>query len=44
LGVLAQAKRQKHIPLVKPVLDKIKRTDFRLSEELILETLKQVGE
>lgn len=44
LGVLAQAKRQKHISLVKPLLDKIKNTDFRLSEQLILELLKQVGE
>jgi predicted nucleic acid-binding protein len=44
LGILAQTKRKKHIPLLKSLLDKIKRTDFRLSEELILETLKQVGE
>lgn len=44
LGVLAQAKQQGHITLVKPFLDRIKKTDFRLSEQLIQETLKQVGE
>lgn len=44
LGVLAQAKLQNHISLVKPLLDRIKDTDFRLSEQLIQETLRQVGE
>ncbi len=44
LGVLAQAKQQKHILLVKPVLDKIAQTDFRLSPQLVEEILKQVEE
>jgi len=44
LGVLAQAKQQGYIPMLKPLLDKVKRTDFRLSERLIQETLRQVGE
>ena len=44
LGVLAQAKQQNHISLLKPLLDRIKKTDFRLCEQLIQETLRQVGE
>jgi predicted nucleic acid-binding protein len=44
LGVLAQAKQNGLIPMLLPLVDKIKQTDFRLSEELIKETLKQVGE
>ena len=44
LGVLAQAKHNGYIPMLKPLLDKVKRTDFRLSERLIQETLRQVGE
>ncbi len=44
LGVLAQAKKQKHILLVRPILDKIAQTDFRLSPQLVEEILKQVEE
>lgn len=44
LGVLAQAKQSGYISTLKPLLDKIKQTDFRLSEQLVQETLKQVGE
>jgi predicted nucleic acid-binding protein len=44
LGLLVQAKLNGYIPTIKPLLDKIKETDFRLSEQLIQETLKQVGE
>lgn len=44
LGVLAEAKQSGLISVLKPVLDKIKQTDFRLSERLIVEILKQVGE
>lgn len=44
LGVLAQAKQNGYIPLLKPLLEKVKQTDFRLSERLIQETLNQVGE
>jgi len=44
LGVLAQAKQNGYIPMLKPLVDKVKQTDFRLSERLIQETLSQVGE
>jgi predicted nucleic acid-binding protein len=30
--------------MIKPLLDKMKQTDFRLSEQLVRETLKEVGE
>ena len=44
LGVLVEAKQKGLILMLKPVLDRIKQTDFRLSERLIQEILKQVGE
>ena len=44
LGILAQAKQNGFIVKLKPLLDTIQRTDFRLSEYLIQEVLKQVGE
>jgi predicted nucleic acid-binding protein len=44
LGVLAQAKQNGHILALKPLLDKVKLTDFQLSEQLIQQTLKEVGE
>ncbi len=44
LGVLVQAKQNGYIPLLRPLLDKVNQTDFRLSEQLVKETLKQVGE
>jgi predicted nucleic acid-binding protein len=44
LGVLVQAKRKGYISMIKPLLDKMKQTDFRLSEQLVRETLKEVGE
>lgn len=44
LGVLAEAKQIGLILKLKPILDKIKQTDFRLSERLIQEILKQVEE
>jgi len=44
LGVLVQAKLNGYIPAIKPLLDKIKQTDFRLSEQLVQETLKLAGE
>lgn len=44
LGVLAQAKQMGVIEALKPVLDKVTQTNFRLSEWLVKETLKQVGE
>ena len=44
LGVLAQAKINGHIPLLKPLLEKIQQTNFRISEQLVREVLKEVGE
>jgi predicted nucleic acid-binding protein len=44
LGVLVQAKLNGYIPTIKPLIDKIKEPDFRLSEQLVQETLKQAGE
>lgn len=44
LGVLAQAKQNGDISALKPLLDKVKLTDFRLSEQLIQQVLKEVGE
>ncbi|ADB36125.1 DUF3368 domain-containing protein [Spirosoma linguale] len=44
LGVLAQAKLNGHIPFLKPLLGKIQQTNFRISEQLVREVLKEVGE
>ncbi|GAB3022455.1 DUF3368 domain-containing protein [Spirosoma pulveris] len=44
LGVLAQAKLNGHVPLLKPLLEKIQRTNFRISDQLVQEVLKEVGE
>jgi len=43
LGVLIQVKLNGYLPAIKPLLDKIKQTDFRLSEQLVKEALKQAG-
>lgn len=44
LGVISAAKITGKIDLVKPIIDKIKATDFRVSEELLAKVLKQCGE
>lgn len=44
LGVLAQAKKNGYIPFLKPLLDEIGQTNFRLSERLVQATLREVGE
>lgn len=44
IGVIVKAKLQGLIPSIKPILTKIKKTDFRLSEDIELEALKQSGE
>lgn len=44
LGVLAQAKLKGHIDSLRLILEKVKQTNFRLNEDLIVATLKQVGE
>ena len=44
LGVIVKAKLSGIIPSVKPILEKIKQTDFRLSAEIELEILKEADE
>ena len=44
IGVIIKAKLRGVIPSVKPLLDKIKRTNFRLSPELESLALKAAGE
>jgi predicted nucleic acid-binding protein len=44
LGILIEAKLAGHIPSLKPVLQKIKQTNFRLSEKLEVIILERVGE
>jgi predicted nucleic acid-binding protein len=44
LGIIAEAKKAGHIPSVKTILDKIKLTNFRISEELEKEILNQSKE
>lgn len=44
LEILADAKSAKHIQFVKPLLEKIKATNFRISEELEEKILKKAGE
>lgn len=44
LGVLVAAKRKGYISAIRPVIDQIQQTNFRISEELIREVLKKVDE
>ena len=44
LGVLAKAKREGIILLLKPYFDKIELTDFHTTPELLRMILKSVGE
>ncbi|MCC5913570.1 MAG: DUF3368 domain-containing protein [Balneolaceae bacterium] len=44
LGVLVAAKNMGHIQAVKPLTEKIQRTNFRISEELIVRVLEKVNE
>jgi predicted nucleic acid-binding protein len=44
IGVIIKAKLNGIIPSIKPLLEKIKRTDFRLSAEIELIALKEAGE
>jgi predicted nucleic acid-binding protein len=44
LGLIINAKLSGHIESVKPMLDKIKKTDFRLTEELAKKTLEKSNE
>ena len=44
LGILVKAKDAGVIPFVRPLLDKLKETDFRISDEVMAKTLEQAGE
>lgn len=44
IGVIIKAKLKEIIPSIKPFLEKIKQTDFRLSAEIELLALKEANE
>ena len=44
IGVIIKAKLKGIIPSIKPLLEKIKQTDFRLSAEIEIQALKEAGE
>lgn len=44
IGVIVKAKIKGIIPSIKPLLNKIKQTNFRLSEGIEQQALKQAGE
>jgi predicted nucleic acid-binding protein len=44
IGIIIKAKLNGVIPSIKPLLDKIKKTDFRLSTEIELQALKEANE
>ncbi|TAD92818.1 MAG: DUF3368 domain-containing protein [Bacteroidetes bacterium] len=44
IGVIVKAKLQGIIPSIKPVITKIKQTDFRLSVEIEIQALRQANE
>ena len=44
LGIIAHAKLSGIIPSIKPLLSKIKKTNFRFSEELEITILNKAGE
>tara|TARA_Y100001972_G_scaffold129004_2_gene193367 strand:+ start:786 stop:1241 length:456 start_codon:yes stop_codon:yes gene_type:complete len=44
IGIIIKAKRLGHISLVKPVLERIKQSDFRISDEIEAQALREAGE
>jgi predicted nucleic acid-binding protein len=44
LGVIIRAKNNGIIPSIKPIIEKIKLTNFRLSADLEMQALKEAGE
>jgi len=44
LGILLKAKQSGLIPLLRPVLEQVKRTDFRVTVTLIEKVLRDCGE
>ena len=43
-GVIAKAKQNGVVSSVIPILDKVRKTNFRFSEDIFLQTLKEAGE
>jgi predicted nucleic acid-binding protein len=44
LGVLVAAKKKGHIKAVRPIIEKIRKTNFRVSEDLIKRVLEKADE
>lgn len=44
LGVIVKAKQMGFIKKIKPIIDKLTQTDFRISQNVIEEILKRAGE
>lgn len=44
LGVIIRAKKAGILHSIQPLIDKLRKTDFRVSEELLIEALKIAGE
>lgn len=44
LGLILRAKQEGNIPSVKPIIKKIKKTNFRINESLLLTILDEAGE
>ncbi len=44
IGVIIKAKLNGIIPSIKPIIEKIKQTDFRLSAEIEIQALKEADE
>jgi predicted nucleic acid-binding protein len=44
IGVIVRARKEHKIPSVKSVFDKILATDFRISDRILTEAIKEAGE
>ena len=44
LGILTDAKKYGHIPAVKPIMDKLLQSKFRIAKDLYQSVLKKAGE
>lgn len=44
IGVLIRAKEQGHLPQIKPIIDQIRKTNFRMTDSLYETALRKAGE
>jgi predicted nucleic acid-binding protein len=44
IGVIIKAKQQGLIPSIKPILERCKQSGFRISDEIVIQALKQANE